>query len=196
MNLSGILDISSFFIGMIINLLLIALICYYFKKKYENLEIAQNEQAKVLYDLLRQNSTPKVMNINDILGNVKNVTEPDSDSDSDSDSDDDSVQSNESKTKTINLDTNEICNTTNTLVFEKTVNSVNNVNEVEVEVEITNTTILDLKDKDYSKMTIKQLKDILTSKGLNGNKMKKNEMIQMIEGKSSININELEELNL
>jgi large-conductance mechanosensitive channel len=67
MNFSAILDISSFFIGMIINLLLIALICYYFKRKYENLEIAQNEQAKVLYQLLQQNSSPKVMNINDIL---------------------------------------------------------------------------------------------------------------------------------
>ena len=67
MNFSAILDISSFFIGMIINLLLIALICYYFKRKYENLEIAQNEQAKVLYQLLQQNVQPRVRNLSDIL---------------------------------------------------------------------------------------------------------------------------------
>ena len=48
MNFSAILDISSFFIGMIINLLLIALICYYFKRKYENLEIIVFEEKKKL----------------------------------------------------------------------------------------------------------------------------------------------------
>ena len=46
-------------------------------------------------------------------------------------------------------------------------------------------------EKDYSKMTIKQLKDVLSTKGINinNNKMKKNEMIELIE-KSSITINE------
>ena len=53
MMLSSILDIGSFFIGMIINLLLVTLMCYYFKKKYESLEEAQNEQAKLLYELLQ-----------------------------------------------------------------------------------------------------------------------------------------------
>jgi hypothetical protein len=49
----------------------------------------------------------------------------------------------------------------------------------------------DDKEKDYSKMTIKQLKDVLSTKGINinNNKMKKNEMIELIE-KSSITINE------
>ena len=49
----------------------------------------------------------------------------------------------------------------------------------------------DDKEKDYSKMTIKQLKDVLSTKGINinSNKMKKNEMIELIE-KSSITINE------
>jgi endonuclease III-like uncharacterized protein len=44
---------------------------------------------------------------------------------------------------------------------------------------------LDKKDltheNDYSKMTIKQLKDALSVKGINANKMKKNEMIELIE---------------
>jgi hypothetical protein len=67
---SSILDISSFFIGMLINLLLIALICYYFKRKYEALELSQNEQAKILYNLI-QNQTPKPsFNINQLMTNT------------------------------------------------------------------------------------------------------------------------------
>ena len=67
---STILDISSFFIGMLINLLLIALICYYFKRKYEALELSQNEQAKILYNLI-QNQTPKPsFNINQLMTNT------------------------------------------------------------------------------------------------------------------------------
>ena len=40
MGISSILDISSFFIGMIINLIFVALMCYYFKRKYDYLEMA------------------------------------------------------------------------------------------------------------------------------------------------------------
>lgn len=53
----GLLDISSFFTGLVINLLLITLICYYFKQKYDNLENSQREQAKILYELLSKQST-------------------------------------------------------------------------------------------------------------------------------------------
>jgi hypothetical protein len=53
----GLLDISSFFTGLVINLLLITLICYYFKQKYDNLENSQREQAKILYELLTKQST-------------------------------------------------------------------------------------------------------------------------------------------
>jgi len=56
----GLLDISGFFTGLIINLLLITLVCYYFKRKYENIESAQMEQAKVLYELLQQSSETKI----------------------------------------------------------------------------------------------------------------------------------------
>lgn len=204
MNFSAILDISSFFIGMIINLLLIALICYYFKRKYENLEIAQNEQAKVLYQLLQQNSSPKVMNLNDILkdSDKKSLSDLDSDdSDSDSETDSDSDDEKESdldsevkseviadKIKTINLinlDKNEV-----------------EMEEIQVEkVELEEPKITDEEDlekdadkdneKDYSKMSIKQLKEILSVKGIVPTKMKKNEMIELIE-KSSVTIDENE----
>ena len=51
---SNILDISSFFIGVLVNLLLVALICFYFKRKIDNLEMSQSEQAKMLFELIQQ----------------------------------------------------------------------------------------------------------------------------------------------
>jgi hypothetical protein len=191
MNFSAILDISSFFIGMIINLLLIALICYYFKRKYENLEIAQNEQAKVLYQLLQQNSNvqPKVINLNDLLkkdtdtrNEVKIVDDSDSDDSDDFDSDDSDSESEEpNEIKIIVLNTETINLNTETVIDSEVIEEINvNFKSVDEAVEE-----LDKKDltheNDYSKMTIKQLKDALSVKGINANKMKKNEMIELIE---------------
>ena len=42
---------KQFFIGVLINLLLVALVCY-FKEKIDNLELSQSEQAKMLYSLI------------------------------------------------------------------------------------------------------------------------------------------------
>ena len=53
-SFSNILDISSFFIGVLVNLLLVALICFYFKRKIDNLEMSQSEQAKMLFQLIQQ----------------------------------------------------------------------------------------------------------------------------------------------
>jgi hypothetical protein len=222
---------------MIINLLLIALICYYFKRKYENLEIAQNEQAKVLYQLLQQNSSPKVININDILEKSKtneskysfvsdtekidSESHSDSDSDSDnetdsndSDSDNDSntdnsnkyeiktkghseidIKNNDEEIKTINLDEKYI-----DLTIEPKNNLMDKVEKVEKEIDTIDVDLninltlddepdTDMNEKDYSKMSIKQLKEILSVKGINPTKMKKNEMIELIE-KSSVSIDE------
>ena len=217
MNFSAILDISSFFIGMIINLLLIALICYYFKRKYENLEIAQNEQAKVLYQLLQQNtnSQPKVINMNDLLKKdleqkkyeIPEDSDSDAETDTDSDNDSDGLDLNE-------LDMNDVKTETVTAVESVQVNEIKTIKLIvdeptlmeEVNVNLKFDLDIDEKDdkekdkddaekedkeKDYSKMTIKQLKDVLSTKGINinNNKMKKNEMIELIE-KSSITINE------
>lgn len=222
MNFSAILDISSFFIGMIINLLLIALICYYFKRKYENLEIAQNEQAKVLYQLLQQNTQPKVININDLLKKdlePKNYQIPELESDSGSDTDSDEETDNDSvglddlneldmndvKTETViervdRVEINEI-KTIKLIVDEPTSIEEVNVNlKLDLDIEVDAALEVDIdkdekekekEEKDYSKMTIKQLKDVLSTKGINinSNKMKKNEMIELIE-KSSTTINE------
>jgi hypothetical protein len=56
---SSILDITSFFIGVLVNLLLVAMICFYFKRKIDTLEVAQSEQAKILFELV-QNNQPSV----------------------------------------------------------------------------------------------------------------------------------------
>jgi hypothetical protein len=246
MNFSAILDISSFFIGMIINLLLIALICYYFKRKYENLEIAQNEQAKVLYQLLQQNSSPKVMNLNDVLKSNDSFDKPkksslsdlDSDTDSDSESDTDADLNadsdsdsdfNETELKSNKMKNSDKIKTINLINLDKNHSEIEeiqvqtekvekiDVEKVDVEkrikVDIEPETksesepkeskdelVLNLDEldeierdieKDYSKMSIKQLKEILTVKGIVPTKMKKNEMIELIE-KSSITIDEPE----
>ena len=218
MNFSAILDISSFFIGMIINLLLIALICYYFKRKYENLEIAQNEQAKVLYQLLQQNTQPKVININDLLKKdlepkKYEIPELESDSGSDTDSDEETDADNDSvgldelnelvmnDVKTESDSDNDTKSNKNVEVNEiKTIKLIVDepIDEPIEEVNVNLKLDLDIdekekekEEKDYSKMTIKQLKDVLSTKGINinSNKMKKNEMIELIE-KSSTTINE------
>ena len=192
MNFSAILDISSFFIGMIINLLLIALICYYFKRKYENLEIAQNEQAKVLYQLLQQNVQPRVRNLSDILNDkADNIKEnkdkwesPDSDSESDSDTESESeTKINEIKTIHIDLDENDVVDECEEITLDTT-SKVELEKELKLDLNIESNesdSTENIDEKDYSKMNIKQLKEILSVKGINVNKMKKNDMIELIE---------------
>ena len=53
---SKLLDISGFFLIVVINLSLIALLCYYAKKKFESLEEIQREQSKVLFDLVSKST--------------------------------------------------------------------------------------------------------------------------------------------
>ena len=110
---SNILDISSFFVGMIINLLLVALVCYYFKRKFDSMESAQNEQAKILFNLIQSNnSQPSVFlsgensENNSLFSELNNKEDSDEDSDEDtdedSDSDDESSVTNDT-TKEINI---------------------------------------------------------------------------------------------
>jgi hypothetical protein len=184
MNFSAILDISSFFIGMIINLLLIALICYYFKRKYENLEIAQNEQAKVLYQLLQQNVQPKVKTLNEIIKDKWDHSK-ELISDSDSETSDSESDSDESVTKVkwevkpeVKLEikpkiTSEVKSEINSELKSEVKSEIKTIRIDEVEEinldqnsDQTDQSIkkelkLDVElndEKDYSKMTIKQLK--------------------------------------
>lgn len=156
----GLLDISGFFTGLIINLLLITLVCYYFKRKYENIESAQMEQAKLLYELLKKSNEPTQV--------VKEETYEESDSESmESLSDDETVE-----------DQNDL---------------IADLKEVHID-----------SDTDYNKLSVKSLRDLLSSKGIKTtNKMKKNELISLATNKKSLvvdlafeeplELNELEE---
>lgn len=60
------LDITSFFIIVIVNLSLIALLCYYFKKKFENIEEIQQQQSKIIFDLVNSRDSSNGKGSNDI----------------------------------------------------------------------------------------------------------------------------------
>lgn len=96
---SNLFDITGFFVSVLINLLLIALICYYFKRKIDNLEYSQSEQAKTLYTLLSQQNNMMAVNnetnaivagANDIMSGL-DLTQLNQTSDEDNENDDISV---------------------------------------------------------------------------------------------------------
>ena len=233
---STILDISSFFIGMLINLLLIALICYYFKRKYETLEASQNEQAKILYNLIQNQLPKKTFNINDLLTNANvcsnlgtcminpdEIEESGSESETDDELESDDESDNESNDKrtNLNLAVSEIVDSpvkilslnvseSNNVLddLEETPIIVSKLNELEVNEVNVNESVTELESDvssngvtDYSKLSIKQLKDILTKKGINSNhRMKKTDLINLIEhghNENTLNLkDEMEEVNI
>ncbi|ADX06377.1 hypothetical protein 162319431 [Organic Lake phycodnavirus 2] len=155
----GLLDISGFFTGLIINLLLITLVCYYFKRKYENIESAQMEQAKVLYELLQQSSETKIeksvvkQNYCETLD-----VEVESEHDIDDDDDDDDVSSSDEEEE-----------------------------KPQDELIESNVTEELMDETDYNKMSVKSLRDLLTNKGIKTNpKMKKNDLIRLANSKKSL----------
>ncbi len=172
-SFSSLLDISSFFIGVLVNLLLVAMICFYFKRKIDNLELSQSEQAKILFQLLHKDpidgpssssNTFPILNDLDLTqlggsdeeGENTDSAQQDEDedelSDSDDDSDDESVQ------KEVEVETK-------TIEYEQS---------PEIEEDIKD-------DSNYSKMTVKELRTLLENKGvlLGSRKLKKQELIQL-----------------
>jgi hypothetical protein len=148
----GLLDISGFFTGLIINLLLVTLICYYFKRKYENIEAAQMEQAKLLYELLK-NARP----VTD--SDIKHIELTDDLSESDYSEESDEVDE------------------ARELDEAREPDEVDEVRELEVR-EL---------DEDYNKLSVKSLRDVLSTKGIKTNpKMKKNELIGLVTNKSTL----------
>lgn len=175
MMLSSILDIGSFFIGMIINLLLVTLMCYYFKKKYESLEEAQNEQAKVLYELLRDRNHSKPAT--ETKSCEVTIDIPVSEDGSDDESMD-SVEEFEvhgvSEIKVVELETT--MDPPDSLTIEKT--EVVETTDPETEPELIMET--NSAEDGFSKMSMKQLRDLLTEKGFKIKpSMKKNELVEL-----------------
>ena len=217
MNFSSILDISSFFIGMIINLILVSLMCYYFKRKYEILEAAQTEQAKILYNLLRRDSSQKTDTFIQSLNEerVDYTKDPllkprviESDSESESDSSDESEYEIEvlppsprnspsgtppgsppdlsQPLEMLELDEVKIEELTEAPT-ESVVLEVETQPEPTIELksetkEIVLDITLESPESNYNKMSIKQLKDILTSKGVKPkHNMKKEELVDLVK---------------
>lgn len=218
MGISSILDISSFFIGMIINLIFVALMCYYFKRKYDYLEMAQTEQAKILYQMIHKNADGEEYSKECPKDGVKDYSkDPLVCMDLDSDSDDDSVESNEIQ----EIDQNEIhpIDIRDNVVRDKAVQinesrdnvvqdnvvqdsdvlkdistepielSMDEVVEAEPRMDMKEVTLdmfeitvqMNEPENAYSKMSMKQLKEILSSKGIRAkNNIKKDELIELI----------------
>jgi hypothetical protein len=228
---STILDISSFFIGMLINLLLIALICYYFKRKYETLEASQNEQAKILYNLIQNQLPKKTFDINDLITNANlcsnlgtcmvnpdDIEESDSDAETDdeSESEDETDQEDDDRRTNLNIQVSEVNDDGQIKVLSVTeVKDTHDVEDLEPivvnkldEFDVTDLTevtesseVTESGATDYSKLSIKQLKDILTKKGINSNhRMKKTDLINLIEhghNENTLNLkDEIEEVNI
>jgi hypothetical protein len=193
MGFSSILDISSFFIGMIINLIFVALMCYYFKRKYDYLEVAQNEQAKILYQLIHKPMkletcpTPSMDFTRDPLVNPIVDSRSGSDSDSDSDSDSESDEEREeievfpetNENDNIQAEIIELVDEIKTVELDKSFNL--SVEEVKHEDSLDITIQLSDNETNYSKMSMKQLKEVLSSKGIKAkNNMKKDELLELI----------------
>jgi hypothetical protein len=235
---STILDISSFFIGMLINLLLIALICYYFKRKYETLEASQNEQAKILYNLIQNQLPKKTFDINDLITNANlcsnlgtcmvnpdDIEESESEDETDSESESETDGEDEDKRTNLNIQVSEVNEDGQIKVLSVTelndthevedlepivVNKLDDLTELNVENAVTDLTNDNVENDnvvnesgvtDYSKLSIKQLKDILTKKGINSNhRMKKTDLINLIEHghlENTLNLkDEIEEVNI
>ena len=168
---SNILDISSFFIGVLVNLLLVALICFYFKRKIDNLEMSQSEQAKMLFQLIQQKeSNPSSVGDAPILPggaynmlnglDLSQLNEEDDEEDnnavngesSDDDDDDDDSSSDEEEDE------------------EEKGEEIKKIEYEEVKEEL-----------DIEKMTVKEIRNLLENKGVQVQKknIKKQELIDL-----------------
>jgi len=157
--------------------------CYYFKSKYDNLELAQNEQAKILYEILQKErqkclvdmccpnefrSSPPVMSRNEPMS-------------------DDSSDESDDETSSTSSDVEELGD----LVIEKE-DEVKHLSIQETPVEpqeeisfiVTKVEKVEEKSDDYGKMTMKQLKELLSNKGIKTKpNMRKEELIELINKK-------------
>jgi hypothetical protein len=157
--------------------------CYYFKRKYDYLEVAQNEQAKILYQLIHKpvlyQPNPSMDFSCDPLVQIKKESPVESESDSDSDSESECEIEEE-----VEVVTHEVTPE----VVELDMEEVDDVKVVELDQPITETNVdepleitLEQHDNKYSKMSMKQLKDILSSKGIKPKtNIKKEELVELL----------------
>jgi hypothetical protein len=183
---------------MIINLIFVALMCYYFKRKYDYLYEAQCEQSKILYQLLHKPSpTPSscpapCMDFTcDPLVKVNcstSVCLSDPESEGDSDSESDSESDNES-VKEVTMSFHENTEPIVEILKEPAPDNTEHVTVEEVTLEDPiefTVTVPDPEETNYSKMSMKQLKEVLSSKGIKIKpNIRKDELIDLITRESS-----------
>jgi hypothetical protein len=194
---SSLIDISSFFVGILINLLLIAMICYYFKRKIDNLEVSQSEQAKMLYGIISQqqqiesqkfdvhSSSPSLIGEQSVsvlsglnLSQLENTIVEDEPRVVDmTENDNDSVEEDISDDESDECD--DECSEVET--------EIDDVEEPEQVVENTKSISYDVssdvgKVYEYDKMTVRELKEVLGNKGHHNIKsnIKKQDLIDIL----------------
>ena len=219
------------------------MICYYFKRKIDNLELAQSGQAKMLYSIIQNQENEKMQNVqglqndnqNHFLGNLdlsnldsqNNVidsnnmnaiiplhhqiqnevlehnendddnsqhntdVESDSDNDSNSNSDGDSdVDSDEEDEEDNNVENDEDIEVEETKYLDdKNNNSIDESRTIELDMN---------HQYNYEKMTIKELKSLLESRGNTSSKrnMKKQDLINILLSMNENNDADSEEVSV
>ena len=208
-SFSNLIDISSFFIGVLINLLLVALVCYYFKRKIDNLELSQSEQAKMLYSLISRQEQQNLViqqenkgnesqldenNMNFLqnldlnsLGTTNNfivsqeedkkIVELNNENITSDEESDDEQSEEESEDESGDEETEEEQVTEEEEVVEEEDMVVNEEEVKSIQYNENEPT----SDYDFEKMTIKELKTVIESKGLTTKKnSKKQELIEVL----------------
>ncbi len=172
---SNILDISSFFIGVLVNLLLVALICFYFKRKIDNLEMSQSEQAKMLFQLIQQKeSNPSSVEEAPMLPggayNMLNGLDLSQLNEEDNDDEDNNAVNGESS------DDGDDDNSSSDEEEEDDEEKGEEIKKIEYE---------EVKEElDIEKMTVKEIRNLLENKGVQVQKknIKKQELIDLYKG--------------
>lgn len=203
---SSILDISSFFIGVLVNLLLVAMICFYFKRKIDNLEMSQSEQAKMMFQLIQQQQqmpppqtcdaptcTPSsvvgpnvygmlngldLSQLNDDEEDKKEDKKEDEDDDKDSSDDDDDDDESDDDDSDDEDDDDDDNDEDDKKQEESKEEEQNNIKKIDYEEVVVPEVSVDV---DVEKMTIKELRALLEDKGVSVQKknVKKQELIDM-----------------
>lgn len=173
-SFSNILDISSFFIGVLVNLLLVALICFYFKRKIDNLEMSQSEQAKMLFQLIQQKeSNPSPTGDAPMLpGGAYNMLNGLDLSQLNDDEDEEDEEDNNA----VNGESSDDDDDSSSDDEEDDEEKGEEIKKIEYE---------EVKDElDIEKMTVKEIRNLLENKGIQVQKknIKKQELIDLYKG--------------
>ena len=174
-SFSNILDISSFFIGVLVNLLLVALICFYFKRKIDNLEMSQSEQAKMLFQLIQQKeSNPSPTGDAPMLpGGAYNMLNGLDLSQLNDDEDEEDEEDNNAVNGESSDDDDDDSSSDDEEDQEEKGEEIKKIEYEEVKDEL-----------DIEKMTVKEIRNLLENKGVQVQKknIKKQELIDLYKG--------------